>query len=192
MDPFRYPDRPVMAHEDILTELVPGEWLAQFKPDGFRAVIEWDGTAVTLTSRHNKPIAATKRFLQDAAAALKAMGVPPGTIFDGEWMSRRASSHELLYVFDCLQLDGEWLGRRDTMGRFFKCQDFFGALTPFEAAGRPLQLVQFKRSYYWDLYNISKGFPDCEGIVLKHNTAPYIGSLKACVDNPLWLKIRWR
>jgi ATP-dependent DNA ligase len=47
-------------------------------------------------------------------------------------------------------------------------------------------------SGYFEFFQFSKTLAGCEGIVLKHRDSKFSGSVRKCVDNPLWLKIKWR
>lgn len=187
MSTFRFPDKPTKATTSVLPHLEDGDWLCQFKPDGWRTLVTVAEDGITLTSRHNEPIPAAPEFVTDVARSLREAGMPSGTILDGEWMGRRDGQSERLYLFDMLQLEGCWIGGE-------------GSCTRFMRLGRQIQhhqtdkvrLVTSTLGDYAGMFADSQAAPGVEGIVLKRISAPYIGSRQRSIDNPNWLKVRWR
>ena len=55
-----------------------------------------------------------------------------------------------------------------------------------------ISIVPFTTGRYQDFFEFSKTLPGAEGIVLKHKTSRFIGSVRKSVDNPMWLKVKWR
>ena len=184
---FRYPDKPRWATAGVLPVLKDEEWLAQFKADGWRAVVTLQPDTVQLLSRHNLPLPASERLLETAARTLRAAGVPVGSVLDGEWMGRRDQQPEGLYLFDLLQWGESWIGLEATSSRFCRLRE---VLAGHETA--EVRLIPWATSRFMELFSASRQVPGMEGIVLKRATAPFIGSLRRSVDNPHWMKVRWR
>ena len=70
-----------------------------------------------------------------------------------------------------------------------------GALERFDAlrATAPAGLiVPHALAGYEAFFESSKLDPCTEGVVLKRVDSRYIGSARACRDNPAWLKVKWR
>ncbi len=55
-----------------------------------------------------------------------------------------------------------------------------------------VQLAEATDEGYADFFGYSKTIAESEGIVLKHKASHFIGSTRRSVDNPLWLKVKWR
>jgi len=184
---FRYPDKPRWATAGVLPVLKEGEWLAQFKADGWRAVVTLNPDALQLVSRHNLPLPASERLLDSAFRTLRGAGIPIGSVLDGEWMGRRDRQPEGLYLFDLLQWGDSWIGLESTSFRFQRLRE---ALTAHETAD--VRLIPWATYGFTELFAASRETPGMEGIVLKRVTAPFIGSLRRSMDNPHWMKVRWR
>ncbi len=182
---FRYPDKPTPSGPGVLADLPDGEWLAQMKSDGFRCLVDWNGDCPTFTSRERLPIPASVDLGADVIAALD--GLPPLTL-DAEWMGRRDRQPEGLVVFDLLVMEGRWLGEKSAGQRFADLLTLWGRVK----APPTVRLVEWAGRGYPAFFKLSKTRPGVEGIVLKHDTSRYIGSVRRSVDNPLWLKCKWR
>jgi ATP-dependent DNA ligase len=182
---FRFPDKPTTSSQGILPTLRNSDWLAQLKLDGWRTRLDWDGQRAILTSRHNKPIPASPSLLAEIAQALAP--VPPCTL-DGEWMGRRDGQPESLWLFDALAINGQWLGGLGAAERFKRLGRLF---TRSDPAPR-VRLVECVKCGFVAFFHYSKTVRGCEGIVLKHRNSNFIGSVRKCVDNPFWLKVKWR
>lgn len=180
---FRFPDKPTRGAPGILDTLREGDWLAQFKPDGFRCLIDWDGRRAILTSRHAKQLPVSHDLLGELAEALRH--VLPGSVIDAEWMGRRDGQPEGLYLFDLLVDEGCWIGHHGAIGRFNTLR---GDITPTER----VRIVPWTLNGYPEFFERSKAAPGVEGIVLKRTDSKFIGSTRTSVDNPHWIKVKWR
>lgn len=185
MLPWRFPDKPLTAHLPILGQLAPREWLAQMKPDGWRALVrvEPDG-GVSLTSRHREPITFGPALRSALAEVLR--GLPSGTLLDGEYMGRRGRQPEGLILFDWLAEGDVWLGELGAATRFAK-------LLGLEAAcAGPVRIVPWTLTEWHELFFSSRQTAGMEGIVLKHTASRFIGSPRHCENNRQWLKVKWK
>jgi ATP-dependent DNA ligase len=184
---FRYPDKPMRISLDELCEprYHDGTWVAQVKADGWRALPESDeqGQFPQIVSRQNKVMAVSQEILD----ALGAVGVPPNSTLDGEWMKFRAGSTERLYLFDVMKLGGVWRGADTYEERRKWLYDVDWAATsgliqtPKETT---TNILEFLLECMED--------EDAEGIVLKKLTSRLQGKFNVCGVNPLWIKVKWR
>lgn len=192
MKPYRYPDIPSLVTPNVLDTLTPGDWLAQFKFNGFRTLYEWDGELLALWSRHKRWLTEpTWAFRQEIVARLRDL---PPCIIDGEWMGRRAGQPERAWFFDMLAVDGEWIGNLPASDRFTQLQLALGdaaeLVVPwFQKVGRGLVQISGYRAFY----EHSKAWEDrgCEGVVLKKADGRFFGRVDACYPNPGWLKVKF-
>lgn len=184
----RFPDKPTPSVASVLPTLPRGQYLAQFKWDGWRCctTVGRPGAADALEfdTRQAKSCPVSDALRADLAAALAA--VPPGSILDGEWMARRAGNaegEERMWFFDVLRLGGEWVNARPAAERF----DLLRRYVPPSLIGPWTVHVD-----YAAFFESSKADPRTEGIVLKHVDSPHTASTRKCVVNPFWLKVKWR
>jgi ATP-dependent DNA ligase len=179
----RYPDSPVMSGPDILPTLADGDYLVQYKVDGWRCVAERqpDGRW-TFTSRHDKALPVTSVLRRRVEPLLEHL--PPGTMLDGEYLGRRPPvvGEEQFIAFDVMRHGAEWHTRKGAGERFRLLME----LVPDEL------IVGHDFGDYPAFFESAKQLPTAEGIVLKHVASPYIGSVRKCAENRQWLKIRHR
>lgn len=185
---FRYPDKPVSAPPSILPTLQDGAWLCQPKHDGWRAVVMYDGPdgRLNIATRMNEPKImhlATPAFL-DAVKSAIARFEPP-VILDGEYMGMRDGQPEHLWLFDVLMVAGADLTKVDAARRY-------GVLGQHVAPNDLVSITPVASSDYLREFEATRGKPGLEGVVLKRGNSAYIGSIRASVENPGWLKVRWK
>jgi ATP-dependent DNA ligase len=179
---FRYPDKPAaQIARELLPEL-PG-YFATLKMDGWRAQITvTDSGPFVYLSRENKPLAVSRPVAEPFEAAVRARGIPVGSLFDGEWLCRRpAAREEALWVFDLLEHGTSDLRQTPALERFRAVRGLLEQYTT------PMATSDFGR-----FYDEAMQRPDAEGIVLKRCTSPFIGSYSKCALNPAWMKCKWR
>jgi ATP-dependent DNA ligase len=186
MLPF-YPDKPIQSSDEVLPHLAFGDWLAQFKYDGWRTFIETGVGYSTFTSRAGRPIPVSSMVAGEMHERLGHL--PPGTLLDAEWMERRAGNVERFWIFDVLrigQVDWRPWVTQDRFEKLFSAWDESRQMVPEDL------IVPHCKSNYSNFYALSKEDPATEGIVLKRIGARYIGSTRECALNPNWLKVKWR
>ena len=190
----RYPDKPLASSAAVLPSLRDGEWLAQFKYDGWRVWVEvgddaGGGSDWRYTTRHGRPCPVSPGLRREVARlfAVAPAGPPAaGTIFDGEWMARRAGharGEERVWLFDLLRVGPlAWRLGSGAMERFdaLRATAPAGLIVPHAVGG------------YEAFFASSKLDPCAEGVVLKGVDSRYVGSARACRVNPAWLKVKWR
>ena len=103
---WRCPDKPIRVAQEQLPDFsLLGGFISTVKSDGWRAILDWDGSHLELYSRRGKsrggptvlPVcheikSAAYKFIEDNK-------IPSNTRFDCEWMGRRTGEHEKLVVF---------------------------------------------------------------------------------------------
>lgn len=182
---YRFPDIPSLITPNVLETLRDGEWMAQLKFNGWRAMYDWDGSELTLWGRK-------KRALTEPSAAFVAgikdllRPVPP-CLLDGEVMGRRGPTSkpfpERAWLFDTLEVNGRWMGGAGAYERYVTLKGLVTPelVVPCVTGGYP---AFFQRSKAW----CSAG---CEGIVLKRVDSKFFGKVNDCYANPGWLKCKF-
>ena len=112
-------------------------------------------------------------------------------LIDCEFMGRRDGQPEALRLFDMLALNGKWVGDLAAYARLGMLTAGFPELKDAGTESR-ISIVPFTTGRYQDFFEFSRTLPGAEGIVLKHKTSRFIGSVRKSVDNPMWLKVKWR
>lgn len=184
---WRYPDIPILARPEILPVLeAQGGWLCQYKYNGWRCILEWTGSALTWTSRHRKGLAGAVTPELASETLAWASKLPAETILDCEMLGRRDDVRvKGLVVFDVLAWGGEsFIG-------FLNTQDRFNRI-PFGGPDDGPRVVECQSAGFLRMFESARNNPSVEGVVLKRATAPYIGSVRRCAENPGWLKVKFR
>ena len=201
-----YPDKPTRSTPKVLPALVDGEWLAQFKADGWRALVTWDGAKVAVTTRNGRVIKTGDGLAAELRRMMRA--TPAGTVLDGEWLGmRRTESNgdgedddrhwrrvregetEQLVLFDVLRVGGTCTSNVGALARFRLLQEFWKA-TGGAKAHQHVRLVRSTCRRYREFFLAAAAEPLCEGIVLKRVGSRIIGAKDGCADNPQWLKVK--
>jgi ATP-dependent DNA ligase len=192
---FRYPDKPGSEiSRAALADLSAG-YMAELKRDGFRMWVEKvemrdHSRRYTYTSRDNNPLAVSGVMQLNFTANLDSL--PVGTLLDCEWCGRRPGDRtESITVFDILKFGDSPLWQLRADQRF----DILRMNLPAEHIV-PMAFVDHEIvtccSYQNFFDMMREQYPEAEGIVLKRRDSTYIGSPRACADNPAWVKCKWR
>lgn len=195
---FRFPDKPAtQVHREAI---VPGAfdgYFATLKMNGWRTLITvTESGPFVYTSRENRPIPISPECRDRFESDLRALDVPPGTVFDAEWVCRRPGAREeAVWLFDILRLGDLEYRLKPAMFRFQLLQNCLGFSRTGDRWGdhAALYVVPAKElsADFGPFYDRHKHRTDAEGIVLKQNYSPWIGSLRACAPNPGWVKCKW-
>lgn len=177
----RWPDAPILSTPAIFATLEPGNWLAEEKLDGWRTIVHRTPRGFTFTTRHNKVCPLSRELSAQLEQALSHL--PVGSMLDSEWLCRRAGlGNEKLVFFDMLSLGSQWQGGNGALARF----ELLKTLVPSEL------IVGHTLTDYAAFFERTKLDPLTEGVVLKRCDSRYIGSTRGSVDNPGWVKVRYR
>jgi ATP-dependent DNA ligase len=164
---FRYPDKPAATIARAGLEQVEPGYIAELKYDGWRTVIERHGSGLTFTSRHKRAIPISKALAAELADKLRHL--PAGTLLDAEWVCRRPSCREeAIYIFDIMQHGEEQLWGRTAIDRLRTLEILVphSDLTVAWSVPAPGPIQPWTLAYH-DFFDLFKGRPDAEGIVLK-------------------------
>ena len=182
--------------------MLPGDWIAEPKYDGNRAIAFVDHHYnVNIVSRNNKPVYNTELIKEQLADVCK-MNDFNNVMFDGEmyatdWndsisilhtQTKVNSTKMCYYIFDMISME-EWATqvtkkldeRKKALKRFFDVKELLGGhnldnikLTP----GYEFKTIEEAKEIYKRL--LTEGY---EGVVLKH-----VGSMYPFGRNGAWLK----
>lgn len=177
---FRFPDKPCRQIKFAALAALSGDYIAELKLDGWRCLVHKLPSGLTFTSRHRRPIPISDSLAECMSDRL--VGLPVGTLVDGEWLGRRAGVPEGLVLFDLLQFGELPLFNQSTAERLDLLREVVPAdLLPPTADGD-----------YEGFFTDMMVRPEAEGIVLKRRAARYIGSTQESALNPGWFKCKWR
>lgn len=197
---IRCPDKPIRTGQDSLPGFDrEGGYIATYKYDGWRCIIDWDGENVEFYSRrdvesggptkHNvceSLVAEVKAFLTDN-------DIPANTRLDSEWLARRTEGPEEIRIFGIQYLAGEWLGR--------DIEDLRWTIVETYKYRQPhVKLAEFTRENFTEFFekikainvDLPEGKQPVEGIVLKRVDSKLSGNLKVGKKNQGWFKVKWR
>jgi ATP-dependent DNA ligase len=176
---WRFPDRPIEVFS--LRMIDEGEYLCQKKADGYFAVIIKDSD-LKIFSRHNNKLSGVSPQMTEM---IRALDLSDGDVLHGEWTSRReANRKEELYLFSWVYSKYEWLGGLAE-------EDRFNRLSSLKPTG-DVHIIDSVTTGYAQMYKSTVDDYRYEGIVLKRRNSKLIGDLAKSVDNPSFLKVKWR
>lgn len=196
----RTPDKPHRIKQKSLSEFdKDGTYIATAKYDGYRCIVDWDGSEVACFSRRGSkqggpnehPIGS---YLKEQLKKwLTENRISPNTRFDGEWLRFRTKCEPTIIIFGIQYSDGKWLGSEPESVRWELVKSF-----NYNTPG--VMLAEFAESNYSTFfdslkqrdYTVNEDDWKCEGIVLKHVRSTLIGRLNSSTKNPLWFKAKWR
>lgn len=178
---FRFPDKPATEISADKIASMPEDYLCQLKYDGWRTVVSLMAGGCTFTSREKNRIPISDNLAVQVNHALRKL--PSNTLLDAEWLKRRPSFNvENLVIFDVMILGGVPMWTQPAADRFARLRELVDEnWLPTSTNGDYLA--------FWERY---VGRPDCEGVVFKRRDSAYIGSVRACANNPAWIKCKWR
>lgn len=197
---IRCPDKPIRIAQDSLPGFdQEGNYIATYKYDGWRCIIDWDGKNVECYSRRDVESGGptkhkiSESLLAEVQAFLEDNNVAPNTRLDSEWVAKRTDGPEEIFVFGIQYLNGEWLGR--------DIEDLRWTIVETFKYDQPhVHLAEYAREDYTSFFNNIKskneGLPEgkqkVEGIVLKRVDSKLSGNVKVGKKNQSWFKIKWR
>lgn len=198
--PVRTPDKPHRIKQDSLFEFdEDGTYIATAKYDGYRCIVDWDGSKAACFSRRGSkqggptehPIGPyLKEQLQEWLIQNK---ISPNTRFDGEWLKFRTKCDPVIVIFGIQYSNSKWIGTEPELVRWELTKSF-----DYNIPG--IMLAESVESNYSKFFNdlkqrdytINENDWKCEGIVLKHVRSTLVGRLDTSAKNSLWFKAKWR
>lgn len=197
---WRSPDKPIRIAQDALPSFdQENSYIATYKYDGWRCIIDWNGSELGFFSRRDPDLGGptahpvSESLRQECLAFFKTNDIPANTRLDAEWVARRTTGPEQLYIFGIQYLKGEWLGK-DSEDLRFTIVETFKYNQPH------VHLAEFARENYTEFFDkiksrnesLPEGQQQVEGVVLKKLDCRMLGNLKTCKENPSWFKVKWR
>ncbi|MHA2066678.1 MAG: ATP-dependent DNA ligase [Candidatus Thorarchaeota archaeon] len=197
---IRCPDKPHRTSQDSLVEFDQEDcYIATVKYDGWRCIIDWDGENVGFFSRRDIDSGGPTRHkvCDELVGAVKAFllenEVPADTRLDSEWLARRTTGPEQIFIFGVQYWGGQWLGRELETVRW-------ELIAGLKYNQQHVNLAEntrhnysefFQRVMEEDTQHSEKNWK-VEGIVLKHVNSKLLGNLKTSKKNSRWYKVKWR
>lgn len=201
------PDQPMQRSQSSLAELDDGTRFADAKEDGFRCeILVNEHGGIQAMSRHNKPLAVCPQLIEK----VKAIGLPPNTQIDSEWMRMREvwvnlGLPEVLYMHDILVFGGKDLRDVPCWDRRQMLLD----LLKFQIKPKRLGKNVVAFVYEWenensirvpdmcergfvDFFEEQKKIPWVEGVVIKNKESESYASLVKAKKVAHWQKVRFR
>jgi len=192
-DQWRFPDKPVHSTLDFVKTL-GSDYVAQPKMNGWRVLCYVNSDDVRIYTRQG-------RLLEDALKgpvderpieALKRLPTIGLSIFDGEYMGRRAVASvkvPQIVLFDTLKHNDEWITNWDYNERLILTGFYLESVCGNDF----LTLIESSDRNFEQLYNKLKKDDEevVEGIVVKAKKSTLIGDRKKSAINPEWFKARY-
>lgn len=185
---FRFPDIPAREiHPSFIDQMKEGEWIAQIKWDGWRAVVEKDCGHFIYRSRSGKPIVLPDKVRVPFEEHVKAAFRGNVTLDCELTGKRREGDADGIFILDLLHynlLDIRslpFIERLATLAAYTKASyedPYFTPWTGLDFRG----FLDYHKAHY----------PLAEGLVFKTCDSKYIGSTVKAAKNPGWVKCKWR
>jgi ATP-dependent DNA ligase len=98
-----------------------------------------------------------------------------------------------IILFDMVYYNGQWQGDVPYEQRYANLKTMFNLHKAKAKVETPnIILEPIVEMGFVNMFNQSKSMPLTEGVVLKRKDSKLKGGLNKAVDNPLWLKCKWR
>lgn len=202
---FRFPDNPNEAGPAILLDLKkrePGEWVGQYKWDGWRSLLYKQNGQWVRHSKYDTGLQAKTPIPATLIQELNALNFPDGTAFDGEWMGMRAVNHlngrHYLILYDLHYHEGLWQGDKPYAQRLALLTNLFDThKARCKVQTLNIELIESSpgaagTGNLLELFQRAKTMPLTEGIVVKRLDSKLKGGLADSAKNPQWIKVKWR
>lgn len=196
---WAFPMKPIRVTDSVFsTAVTPERYVLEPKFDGWRAIVSV-GDRVTLWTREKRQIEMPNN-LKDQLAS---MGLPRGTVLDGEiWnpLKRGSWRHDKsvvcqLTLWDAVRVGGQDLGRRPLEERRAALEALVDgseaedvtAVRQLPATRETLEAVRSEAVEHWRREELRSGF--IHGVVLKRRGSPRRDHCSRCVEHADWMKI---
>lgn len=188
---YRFPDDPVRITMENLRTMVPGQWVAQKKLDGWRCPAYFSGGKWTYYSKDGNRVIMPPEALRKE---FESLAWPSDVAVDMEWMGPRQVEHlrgrHSFRIFDMLYLGGKWLGKTEFMERHRNLQTIFALAA---SKGSPsVSVVPVLSGDLLKAFEKEKDDPLSEGLVIRMAKSGLVGNMQKKTQNPLWRKIKYR
>lgn len=194
---FGYPMKPVRVTERILKQ-VSDRYDMERKYDGHRAVVTVSDDRVAFWTREKRPMSVPRAVLE----AVAEMGMPPGTVLDGEiWSSTKrggwSSSGEdpcKVVFWDAVRVGHRSLSEDPIEARRTELARLVGGgsalvsvVSVMDATPEVLEAVREEAETARKARNARSGY--IHGVVLKRKGSPRRDRSTRCAEHADWMKI---
>lgn len=195
--PWAFPMKPVPISGEAFLRLRAEDYALERKYDGHRALAVSNGST-GLWTRDRRPIVAPPELIRQ----LESVGLPPGTVLDGEIWSptsrgawgRKPAERCVLTFWDAVRVGGRDLSREPLEVRRRALEELLRSapedvriVEPMEATKGNLDAVEAEARSFRRETAARSGF--IHGVVLKRRGSPRRDHAVRCVEHPDWLKV---
>jgi len=213
---YRFPDDPIRLPptSPMFRNIdADGSWRAQPKRNGWRRLAYKDNGAWTLHAKRDTSPEAKRPLPPNLMQRLAALPIPNGTALDLEWMGTRDAAFTFgrhwLEAFDIQYWNFQWQGDIPFDERMRSLSDLL-AMCDAVSGDKALILVPtWKDGIYRQFCRLAMEWKDSqekltqgkilanegsisEGLVLKRADGRLKGNQWKTVDNPAWVKVKYR
>jgi hypothetical protein len=189
---YRFPDDPLRITTENLKTMVPGQWLAQKKSDGWRCPAYRSDGVWTYYSKDGNRLAMPPETLR---REFEALAWPENVAIDMEWMGPRCSStlkgQHSFRLFDLIYFGNKWLGTTGFQERHARLSETFSKASKGKAHPN-VALVPILHGDLLAAFEKEKSDPLSEGLVIRMASSGLVGSHKSKSKNPFWRKLKYR
>lgn len=215
---FRFPDDPIRLPptSPMFRNIdADGSWRAQPKRNGWRRIAYKENGAWTLHAKRDTSPEAKRPLPPDLVQRLAAFPIPDGTALDLEWMGTRdvafTGGQNWLEAFDIDYWNYQWQGDIPFDERMKSLADLIALCSAMVRSDiKTLILVPtWKGDIYRQFCRLAMEWKDSqekltqgkilanegaisEGLVLKRGNSTLRGDRWKTVDNPAWVKVKYR
>lgn len=181
------PDKPCEADISFLDEIDETEFIAQSKINGYRT-ISFCEIPVLYSRNHILLSRAIKKEVKsEITEAVKVFG---NSTLDGEYVLRRTSHPESLYLFDIISNEGSLMLNVPFEERWHTLREIYKNKLQ---GNEYVMLVDYVDENFKKFFNSQKKLDGLsEGIVIKKRKSTITGNRKdSSVNNKEWFKVRF-
>jgi ATP-dependent DNA ligase len=170
-------DKPFQRKEIALSQLDDGKHTCEPKIDGWRAQIHQIQEKLVVFSASWQELPVSQEVLEGFPL------IGHGTVWDCEWVRRRACKNEAIVLFSPLFVKSKWVGNLIHDERRKMLED----MVPDKF------VVPSYNTNFVSVYQDCKKSPDMyEGVVIKDRKSTMKGSPKSRAKNGMWTKVKFR
>ncbi len=123
---FRFPDKPSVATPESVAKFRSGDFIGQWKYDGWHVEIIKHRARVEVLTRVGRSILDIPgaKFPKSLIESLNGLDIPEDSVLSGEYVGPRGKHEPAIYLFDSLAYAGKWLTFEPFKNRWDRCQKF--------------------------------------------------------------------